>query len=354
MNALDAILAGVPLVGMGGAFTTSAQVSDFCGDIKTANALKLTSTKRRYLQELADAEREAKPSRTRAQRHRMISAQEIGYKYQAETGFNLLGELVEPALEQWERPRAQPLYYKLCTRAAGKPSVADYEGDDLNHLAWMQGAELVDIAEDGTIWLLSDCEDTSRSYPGAKVGDNRAKVGGTRHATEWDGMVAYAFDELEAGRPLVPLSADQVREMDCKAGIRFSSFEAARQVNAGIIAPAMDAKCHCAGRADVEHAWELLDHDDPECPGRLRWMHVEAARRSIARLKEADGPLNRTQNTYLTRRNHSEYRVAAAYEIAPEAGWHAFAAEAKKMPKTPRKRPGRAVSRARRQMEKAA
>jgi hypothetical protein len=339
---------------MGAAFTTSAQVNAFCGDIKTANALKITSTKRRYLQELADAQRDDKPSRTRAQRHRMISAQEIGEKYQAETGFNLLGAMAEPAQEQWERPQAQTLYWKLCVRSPGKPSVADYEGADLHHLAWMAEAELVDIDGEGTIWLLSDCEDTSRRYPGAKVLDERAKKGRTWTADEVDAMVAYAFEQLEAGTPLVPLSADQVREMDCKAGIRFSSHEAARQVNAGILAPDRDARCQCRGRAGVEHAWELLDHDNPDCPCRHRWIHVESARRSIARLKEADGPLNRTQNTYVTRRNHSEYRVAAAYEIAPDAGWHAYAEETRKMPKAPRKVPARALSKARRQLEKAA
>lgn len=350
LDPMAAILAGQPVAGL--TLVTSSQVSAFCGDIRTANAFKYSSTKRAYLRKLAAAVQEDS-SPTRGRRHRMITGAEITEKYTAETGLDLLGRTVQPPEEPWTRPRASQLYARLCLREAGKPTIADYEGDDLGHLAWLVEEELADVDDDGRIWLLSDADDASRRYPGAGPCDDRAKIGRTWTADEADGMVLYAWDRITAGSPLVPLTADQVREMDCKAGIRFSAHEAARQVNAGIIGPDMDARCHCTGRDLVEHAWDLLDHDRDDCPCRHRWMHVESARRALARLKDKGGAMVRTQNTYVTRRNHTEYRVAAAYEVAADAGWHELAAAARLVPPRTRK-PGRAQRRARRDFERAA
>lgn len=301
---------------------TSSQVREICIGIKTANSLKTTGALRADLRKYG-AEVRAKPSLSRGLRHILTDPAEQTRKLIDETGFNMLGEMVEPPDQQWERPQAMTLYHKLMFADPGQLTVGDHQRADLGHLAWMVQSDLAEIDDAGRIWLLSDevLPDQTR-YPGAPVEGARASVGRTHTAADVQHFVMEVWNMIVDGHPPMDIGADYKQEMTTKRGLRMSGRMMAYQCNR-LLAARIDANCNCLGRDQVKHAWDLPDHGEG-CAGRERWLSVDVIRRAIRELMEA-GELTRTDEAYLTRRKHTEHRVPAAYAIPADAGWHAYA-----------------------------
>lgn len=312
-----------------------AQVREMCAGIEQSKRSLFNGTHRRDLLKVA-AELQAKPSSDRQQRYCLTDQAERRVKLITETGYDTAGILVEPPQEEWERPRAQTLYHKLMVRQPGKPSVNDYEGEDLYHLMWMLGAELVDIDEDGRIYLLSDpAEPNLRKYTGFPLPDARASIGRTHIAEVVERDVLEVWQMIVDGHPPMDIPGDYRQEMSTARGLRISGRMITYQCNK-LLAARMDAECSCLGRDLVKFAWELPDHGEG-CRGRERGYHVEVVRRAIRHLIEL-GKLVRTDSAHLLRRGHADRRIPAAYEIPADAGWHAYAARCrrprrKQMPK---------------------
>lgn len=310
-----------------------AQVREICAGIEMGTArvaarralekrVSITGTYRCDLLKYA-AQVQGKPTLKRASRHYLTDEAERRVKLIDETGFDLTGIMCEPPAQEWERPSAMTLYSKLMVRAPGAPSVNDYEAEDLRHLTWMVSIELVDIDEDGHIHLLSDePEHDARKYSGAPVNDDRARVGRTHTAEDVQHFVMEVWNMIVDGRPPIDIGGDYRQEMTTKRGLRMSGQMMTFQCNK-LLAARMDANCNCLGRDQVRNAWDLPDHGEG-CAGRERWLHVEVVRRAIRDLM-VSGELTRTDEAYLTRRNHTAHRVPAAYAIPADAGWHRYA-----------------------------
>jgi hypothetical protein len=296
------------------------QVTAICGDIEASQVTTiptLCSDLRKYAVQVQE-----KPTPSRERRHWITDSIEQRAKLIAETGFDITGDLVEPPAEQWARPQAQPLYQRLCRMQPGTSFVRDYGAEDLRHLAWMIESELVDLAMDGTIWLLSDAEPPGRSYPGSPVSDMRSRIG-TTHRIEI--TKAFALEAIRAifdGHPIIHLPADLCADMIDSKGIRISGRLICAHVNK-MLADLKNASCNCLGRDQVANAWDLADHASG-CPCRERWFSLETVRRAVKELV-VDEELERTAPAYETRRGHTEYRVPCAYAIPPDAGWHQYA-----------------------------
>lgn len=314
-----------------------AQVSAICAGVKEATErirrANITGTFRRDLLKYA-GEVQSKPTPSRQRRHRIGTEGEKRSKLIAETGFDLAGIMCEPPAEQWARPEAQTLYHKLMQRGPGAPSVTDYEGEDLRHLAWMLEAELLDITEDGRIWLLSDTDEPGNSYPGAPVSADRARIGRTHHAEDVQALVMEVWQAILDGTPLMDIPAEYRREMTTAKGIRLGGRLITAHCNR-LLAARLDRACSCLGRGMVGdgNAWDLPDHGE-NCPGRYRWLHVEVVRRAIRELVKS-GELHRTDGAILTRKGHTEHRIPCAYGIPQDSGWHRYAEQA---PRTRRRR----------------
>lgn len=307
--------------------TAKAQVSAKCIGIEEAewarpgHRVKTTGAFRADLRKYADQIRE-KPSLSRGLRHYLTDPAERSAKYLAETGCDTLGRLVEPPMEYWAQPGAMGLYDKLMAADPGRPSVDDYAIGDLQHLAWMIGADLVEIDNVGRIHLLSDeTLPDLRRYTGGPVDDARAAIGQTHTAVEVQGFVMQVWNMIVDGHPPMDIAGDYRQEMTTKRGLRMSGRMMTYQCNK-LHAAWMDANCNCLGRDQVVHAWDLPDHGEG-CAGRKRWFSIDVIRRAIRALMEA-GELTRTDEAYLTRRNHTQHRVPAAYEIPADAGWHGY------------------------------
>jgi hypothetical protein len=301
--------------------SVKAQVSAFCMGIERDTSSKTTGAYRCDLQKLA-SELRVKSSPSRIRRHYLADPAEQSAKLIEETGFDSLGRIVEPPREQWARPQAMGLYQRLMMRAPGLPSVMDYEGDDLRHLAWMLSVELLDIDDDGRIHLLSDSGlPDQRRYTGAPVEDKRAAIGRTHAAEDVQAFVLEVWRLIADGRPPMDIDGDHRAEMTTKNGLRMSGRMMTYQANK-LLAARIDANCNCLGRDLVRHAWDLADHGEG-CAGRERWLSVDVVRRAIRDLM-ASGDLVRSDPAYLTRRGHTECRIPAAYEIPADAGWHAY------------------------------
>ena len=317
-----------------------AQVREMCAGIEIADTrrarrkhLSITDTYRSDLLKYA-AEVQAKPAPSRSYRHYLTDQAERRVKLIAETGFDLTGIMCEPPQEQWARPSAMTLYARLMAADPGKPTVRDYDLADLQHLAWMTEAELVDVDADGRIHLLSDeVKPEQRKYPGAPVADDRARVGRTHTSDDVQGLVLEVWEMIRDGHPPLDIPDEYRKEMTTGCGLRISGRLIAGQVNR-LIAARIDARCNCLGRDLVRNAWDLPDHGEG-CQGRERYLSVEVVRRAIRQLM-IDGHLNRTDSAHLTRRGHTEHRIPAAYEIPADAGWHAYAARSKRPRRKPR------------------
>jgi hypothetical protein len=309
-----------------------AQVREICIGIKMGTArnarrlaveerLSITRAFRSDLLKYATEVR-VKPSLSRDLRHYLTDSAERDRKLIEETGFNILGEMVEPPQQQWDRPQAMTLYARLMVRDDGAMTIEDYDAGDLQHLAWMIGHDLAEVDGDGRIHLLSDsAEPDQRRYSGAPVNDDRAGVGQTHAAEEVQGFVMQVWAMIVDGHPPMDIGGDYREEMTTRRGLRMSGRMMTYQCNK-LHAAWMDANCNCLGRDQVAHAWDLPDHGQG-CAGRKRWFSVDVIRRAIRALMES-GQLTRTDEAYLTRRNHTAHRVPAAYEIPADAGWHAY------------------------------
>lgn len=314
-----------------------AQVREICIGIKEGTArvragqrVKTTHAFRADLLKYA-AEIRAKPSLSRSLRHYLTDPAEQQRKLVDETGFNMLGEMVEPPEQQWDRPQAMTLYARLMLRDPGSPTVDDYKIEELQHLSWLVGHDLAEIDDDGRIHLLSDevLPDESRYHGAPAKGAvmhmgklvDRASIGQTHKAEEVEDFVMQVWQMIVDGHPPMDIGGEYRQEMTTKRGLRMSGRMMTYQCNK-LHAAWMDANCNCLGRDQVEHAWDLPDHGEG-CAGRKRWFSVDVIRRAIRSLMEA-GKLTRTDEAFLTRRNHTEHRVPAAYEIPADAGWHAY------------------------------
>jgi hypothetical protein len=304
------------------------QVNTKCGSEKTApdntiGSLVYTSTLRSDLLRYA-AEVQSKTSPSRMRRHRLSDGTERRVKLINETGFDLAGIMCEPPQETWARPDAQPVYHRVMRADPGRANINEYTGPDLRHLAWMVEAELVDIEADGSIWPLSDVELTDRRYPGAPVGDARARIGRTHTAERVEELVMTVFDAIKDGNPVYDIPAEWRREMaGKKGGIRISARMFTGHVNR-LLSAEIDAACNCLGRDLTQSAWDLPDHGI-NCPGQQRYLHVEVVRKAVARLVKS-GDLDRISGAILTRKGHTEHRIPCAYAIPADAGWHKYAA----------------------------
>lgn len=320
---------------------TKAQLREICTGIKIGTE---RATTRRVLEKRVSitralcsdllkyaAELRAKPSLTRDLRHYLTDPAERDRKLVDETGFNILGEMVEPPQQQWDRPQAMTLYQRLMLRDSGATTISEYGTEDLQHLSWMIGNDLAEIDDDGRVFLLSDevLPDESR-YNGApaqgKIMINgklveRASIGQTHTAEEVQSFVMQVWQMIVDGHPPMDIGGEYRQEMTTKRGLRMSGRMMTYQCNK-LHAAWMDANCNCLGRDQVVHAWDLPDHGQG-CAGRKRWFSIDVIRRAIRALMEA-GELTRTDEAYLTRRNHTEHRVPAAYEIPADAGWHRY------------------------------
>lgn len=330
----------------GGTDLVKAQVSEMCAGIDIATSrreqvkrVSIYGTFRRDLLKYA-AEVQGKPSPSRQRRHRLGDQRERRAKLIDETGYDLTGILCEPPEEQWVRPQAMPLYHRLMVRDPGLPSVNDYEGEDLRHLAWMTEAELLDITEDGHIWCLSDVDPPGNNYPGAPVTGkimiggkprDKAGIGHTHHGEEVEELVLEVWQMIVDGNPVADIPAEYRKEMTTAAGIRISGRTITAHCNR-LLAARLDRECNCLndgharGLVGDGAAWDIADHGQG-CRGRYRWLHVEVVRRAIRNLMD-DGMLVRTDSAHLTRRGHTEHRIPAAYEIPADAGWRDYAARA--------------------------
>lgn len=311
---------------------TKAQVREICTGIKMGNARvasrrtleKRVSVTRAFRSDLLKyaAETRLKPSLTRDLRHYLTDPAERDRKLVDETGFNTLGEMVEPPQQQWERPQAMTLYHRLMVRDSGATTVDDHEIEELQHLAWLIGANLAEVDEDGRIQLLSDTsEPDQRRYSGAPVNDDRAGIGRTHTAADVQHFVMEVWNMIVDGHPPMDIGGEYRQEMTTKRGLRMSGRMMTYQCNK-LLAARIDANCNCLGRDQVVNAWDLPDHGQA-CAGRERWLSIDVVRRAIRELMEA-GELTRTDEAYLTRRNHTEHRVPAAYAIPADAGWHEY------------------------------
>lgn len=307
-----------------------AQVREICTGIKQANKSLSTRALRVDLRKYA-AEVLLKPPLTRDLRHFLTDPAERDLKLIDETGFNMLGEMVEPPHQQWERPEAMTLYHRLMLRDSGAVTINDLGAADLQHVTWMIGRTLVEIDDAGRILLLSDevLPDETR-YQGApakgKIMINgrlveRASIGQTHTSEEVQKFVLQVWQMIVDGHPPMDIGGEYRQEMTTGRGLRMSGRMMTYQCNK-LHAAWMDANCNCLGRDQVAHAWELADHGEG-CAGRKRWFSVDVIRRAIRELMES-GALTRTDEAYRTRRNHTAHRVPAAYEIPADAGWHAY------------------------------
>jgi hypothetical protein len=263
-----------------------------------------------------------RPSLSRTLRHRLTDPVETTTKYIDETGFNTIGEMVEPPQQQWSRPQAMILYSRLVVGTPGRHTINDLNIEELWNLLWMLQNDLAEIDEDDRIWLLSDeALPDERRYPGFLMDDKRASIGRTHTAEDVQDFVMQVWNMIVDGHPPMDIGGEYRQEMTTKRGLRMSGRMMTYQCNKLLVAR-IDANCNCLGRDLVEHWWDLPDHGTG-CAGRERGLSVDVVRRAIRELMKA-GELDRTDEAILTRRNHTVHRVPAAYAIPSDAGWHRY------------------------------
>jgi hypothetical protein len=310
---------------------TKAQVTELCAGIEIASKNLITRAFRSDLQRYASELRQ-KPTRTRQRRRFLDSPAELREKIADETEVQ-----VDVIAETWERPELMALYRRIGIEHGGSVGLDDLEAEEIGAIAWYMTVELADYdQETGRVRLLSDCEDGGRRYPGAPLPDKRCMGKQLRGLAVED--VRDAWELITFGMPAAEIEPEQRKAMRSPHGIRISARAMAYQANA-LERIARNDECKCPGRADVAFAWELKGHDEG-CRCLRAWVSVDTARRAIKTLT-AEGVFVRTAAPYLRREGHTAVGIPAAYNVAPDAGWHAYADRGaprrRRRPKAPRK-----------------
>ena len=281
--------------------------------------------------QLADQAKRGK----RELRHVLTSIPERRRKYSAETGFDMVTcAMVDPPLEQWARPEAMPLYWRLMVAGDATQPMASLTPGDQELARWMHAEELLTIGADGLISCLSDADHVEgRRYPGSPLPDPCPKAAGTVKCTFHTGpcpkiasnggpyhaaigkyvgperartLVLAAWSAIKAGRPYAQVAASHRGEMTRPGGIRISATMLCHQANVYL------------AQLKVMHPAEWAD---------VRYMSTDVAEDAIKALL-ADGEPPEQEPATLTRIGHTEVGLPRTYAATPDemAGWLKYAA----------------------------
>jgi hypothetical protein len=282
-------------------------------------------------------------------RHVMTTIAERRRKYAAETGFDMITcQMVDPPMEQWDRPECMPLYWRLMVSGDATPPLSALSPGDQEQARWLHDEELVTIYPDGVIRCLSDADQPEqRRYPGSPLPDPCTKKDGqcTSHTAgpcpkiasngspyhagigkylgpeRAQRLILAGWSAIKAGRPYAQIAARHRGEMTRKGGIRVSTAQLCTQANAYL------------AQLKVMH---------PEEWGPYRYMSTDVAEEAVSGRKNKagdlvvtgllqDGELTELEPATLTRIGHTEVGLPRAYEADAEemAGWVAYAGAVK-------------------------
>lgn len=263
-------------------------------------------------------------------RHVMTTIAERQRKFADETGFDLFThKMVQPPMEQWDRPEAMPLYWRLMVAGDATPPLSALSPADQDMARWLHDEELCTITGDD-IRCLSDARDVEqRRYPGSPLLDpchrkdgkctfhtsgpcpKVAFTGGPYHAGigQYLGpersarLILDAWSAIQAGHPCAQIGATDRHDMTRPGGIRISLYRICEQANARL------------AQLKALHPGEWAGY---------RYMSTDVCERTVKALLES-GELTEEEKPYLTRIGHTDVGIPRTYAADDMAGWTAYA-----------------------------
>lgn len=199
-----------------------SQVRELCGHYKT---IDIDAAKRQDLRKRKGQPRARRVLDDPAERMRKLGL---------ETGYDTRRDVFLTApLEPWTcvTPGSMRLYSQLM-RGSDGASLSDYDGADLEVLHWLREEELVAFGEQGQVHALSDAEQGPRRiYPGAPVGDKKARVG--RQLRDVGRTLVFAaFVNIARRKTRKRISTAKRNSMDKPHGLCVAAYDLAREANA--------------------------------------------------------------------------------------------------------------------------
>lgn len=153
-------------------------------------------------------------------------------KYAIETGFDERTQSYRTApLEPWTGPKGSMRLYQRVIFAEPR-QVGDYNGADLASVEWMRAEGLAGVDDDGFVRPLSDSRKAERrSYPGAPVGDAKAKIG--KSLRQYGrGLVLAAMANLMRHQPVSKIGRRKLALAHRRDGIALSAYDITTEANA--------------------------------------------------------------------------------------------------------------------------
>lgn len=153
-------------------------------------------------------------------------------KYAIETGFDPKTQTYRTApLEPWTGPKgSQRLYQRIMFADAAQ--VGEFRAADMAAIEWLRDEGLAGVDDDGFLRPLSDSRPTvRRAYPGAPVGDKKAKIGSTLRQLG-RGLVLAAMANLMRHQPVSKIARRKLAFADRKHGMSLSAYDITTEANA--------------------------------------------------------------------------------------------------------------------------